>query len=259
MRPVRRAADLLPDALTRDAATPLVTWYDDALGARVELSGATLDNWVAKVAGLLVEELGLQPGATLALGAAGHWLAVPVLLAGFATGLVVDVTGDPPGGSDVALVEPAGARAALDAGVGEVLVVPETALPRPLTGLPAGAFDLAVEAAGQADRFVAPFAVPPDAPALTTAEGTASQQEVAARAAAAGAPPGVRLLTTLPLQRWSGAGQGLLVPLAVGGSTVLWARPDLDRLARLVADERVDAALGPVGSQEPPVPWWGAG
>ena len=39
---------LLAELLRADAGRPLVTFYDDATGERVELSVATYANWVAK-------------------------------------------------------------------------------------------------------------------------------------------------------------------------------------------------------------------
>ncbi|NDU76176.1 TIGR03089 family protein, partial [Actinomadura sp. DSM 109109] len=40
-----------------DPSRPLVTFYDDAAGERVELSARTFDNWVAKTANFLVDGL----------------------------------------------------------------------------------------------------------------------------------------------------------------------------------------------------------
>ena len=48
----------LAGQLRTDAARPLVTFYDDATGERVELSVTTYANWVAKTAGLVQDELG---------------------------------------------------------------------------------------------------------------------------------------------------------------------------------------------------------
>src|SRR5262245_66226190 len=45
-----------------DPTRPLLTWYDDTTGERTELSGATLGNWVAKTANLLVDGVGAGPG-----------------------------------------------------------------------------------------------------------------------------------------------------------------------------------------------------
>ena len=44
---------MLADQVRRSAGRPVVTFYDDATGERVELSAATYANWVAKTAGLL--------------------------------------------------------------------------------------------------------------------------------------------------------------------------------------------------------------
>ena len=48
-------ARVFADAIATDPTRPLLTFYDDATGERTELSGATLANWVAKTANLLVD------------------------------------------------------------------------------------------------------------------------------------------------------------------------------------------------------------
>jgi len=75
--------------LRADGASPMITFYDDATGERVELSGVTLDNWVAKTANLLVDTLGLSPGDRVAVDLPAHWLAVVILLAAWSAGLEV--------------------------------------------------------------------------------------------------------------------------------------------------------------------------
>jgi uncharacterized protein (TIGR03089 family) len=52
---VHTFSEVLTSQLRADAGRPLVTFYDDATGERVELSVTTYANWVAKVASLLVE------------------------------------------------------------------------------------------------------------------------------------------------------------------------------------------------------------
>ena len=54
-----------------DPSRPFVTAYDGPVGGRVELSGATFDNWVAKTANMLADGLGTvrydpdaQPGVS---------------------------------------------------------------------------------------------------------------------------------------------------------------------------------------------------
>ena len=64
--------DILRSELDRDPARPLLTYYDDATGERIELSVATFDNWVAKTAGLLRDGMGAQPGDRVALALASH-------------------------------------------------------------------------------------------------------------------------------------------------------------------------------------------
>jgi acyl-coenzyme A synthetase/AMP-(fatty) acid ligase len=81
-----RPADDLASELRRDGARPFLTWYDDADGSRVELSVATTANWVAKLANWLVDEADVDPDATVALGAAGHWLAPLCALAAWSVG-----------------------------------------------------------------------------------------------------------------------------------------------------------------------------
>src|SRR5581483_10873997 len=54
-------SELLAAEVARDGARPLFTFYDDATGARVELSVATTANWVAKTAGFLIDTYDVQP------------------------------------------------------------------------------------------------------------------------------------------------------------------------------------------------------
>ena len=92
--PVRRRArelpgELLAAAVRRNAAAPLLTAYDDATGDRVELSGATLANWVAKTANLLQDEFDVGPGSTVAVALPVHWQTAAVLLAAWSCGAAV--------------------------------------------------------------------------------------------------------------------------------------------------------------------------
>ena len=86
---------LLADLLRADAGRPLVTFYDDATGERVELSVATYANWVAKTASLLVEEHDLERGQGLRVDLPTHWLGPVFLGAAWAAGLVVTDIGEP--------------------------------------------------------------------------------------------------------------------------------------------------------------------
>jgi hypothetical protein len=78
-------AALLDNELRRDGARPFITAYD-ADGGRVELSVATIANWVAKTAGYLEDEIGIEPGEQLRVEPTLHWLTAVVLLAGWTVG-----------------------------------------------------------------------------------------------------------------------------------------------------------------------------
>jgi uncharacterized protein (TIGR03089 family) len=217
-------AGLLAAALRGDPGRPLITFYDDATGERVELSVATFANWVAKTANLLQDELGAQPGDRLALLLPAHWQTAVWLLAGFSTGVTVSPGGDP-GKADLVVTGPDTLEQARACG-GERVAL---AL-RPLGGrfpqAPAGFLDYAVEVPGQGDRFVPYAPVGAGAPALELpGEGVLTAGQVVERAAASAAAlrlaPGSRVLSRLPFGGWDGLAAGLLAPLAAGGSVVL--------------------------------------
>lgn len=234
-------AGLLASALRGDPGRPLITFYDDATGERVELSVATFANWVAKTANLIQDELGAQPGDRLALLLPAHWQTAVWLLACSSVGVLVDVAGDP-AGADLVVSGPDTLDAAR-ACSGERVAL---AL-RPLGGRfptpPEGFVDYAVDVPGQGDRF-APFSpVDPDAPALIVAGAELSGAEVVERALR-DAPgldltgPGSRLLSTRPYDTWEGLSAGLYAPLATGGSVVLCRHAD--QLADDARDKRID-------------------
>ncbi|WP_055533555.1 TIGR03089 family protein [Streptomyces graminilatus] len=244
----RTPADLLRSALAADPARPLVTFYDDATGERVELSVATFANWVAKTANLLQGELSAEPGDRVALLLPAHWQTAVWLLACSSVGVVADLAGDP-GAADVVVSGPDTLEAAR-ACSGERIAL---AL-RPLGGrfpqAPAGFADYAVEVPGQGDRF-APYApVDPEAAALVVAGAEFTGAEVVERAGGADAVrfgltgPGARLLSGLGYDTWDGVSAGLYAPLAVGGSVVLCRHLELAAegvVAKRVEDERVTA------------------
>ncbi|WP_326689968.1 TIGR03089 family protein [Streptomyces sp. NBC_01795] len=226
----RTPADLLRTALADDPSRPLVTFYDDATGERVELSVATFANWVAKTANLLQDDLGAEPGDRLALLLPAHWQTAVWLLACSSAGVLVDLSGDA-AGTDLVVSGPDTLQTAR-ACTGERVAL---AL-RPLGGRfpqpPEGFADYAVEVPGQGDRFTPYVPVDPEAPALALPDGTGltgAQVVERARADAGerGLAAGSRLLSALPFDSWEGVSAGLLAPLAAGGSVVLAPRLEL--------------------------------
>ena len=73
------AAAILDPMLRADPVGPRITYYDDATGERIELSGATLANWAAKTGNLLRDEMGAGPASRVAVLLPAHWQTAAVL------------------------------------------------------------------------------------------------------------------------------------------------------------------------------------
>jgi uncharacterized protein (TIGR03089 family) len=235
--PTTGPPDLLDAALRRDPARPLLTFYDDATGERAELSTTTFGTWVAKTANLLRDDLAVEAGATVALDLPCHWQAAVWLQSAWALGLHVVPAG---GAADVHVTTydpagppPSGAGEVVALGLGPLALPRRDAQPPPGTTL-----DYDWEVAGHGDRFTPSWPVDPDAPALTTADGSWTGAELAA-AAQAQQVPGRALLLTQPLTTLTTVLGGLLVPLASDVTAVLCRHPDNLRLPSRVAQEEV--------------------
>ncbi|MFD9452338.1 TIGR03089 family protein [Streptomyces sp. NPDC059985] len=235
----RTPADLLRSALAADPGRPLVTFYDDSTGERVELSVATFANWVAKTANLLQGDLAAEPGDRLALLLPAHWQSAVWLLACASVGVIAEVGGDP-ADADLVVSGPdtlEEARACKGERVALALRPLGGRFPQP----PAGFADYAVEVPGQGDRF-APFApVDADGPGLVVGGEEFSYAELVARARAdaAGRGDGSRVLSGLGYDTWEGLSAGLFGALATGGSVVLCR--NLDALSEAGLAQRVES------------------
>lgn len=197
-------ARLLDAAARRDSARPLLTWYDDASGERIELSVATSANWAAKTANYLFDELDLDAGDVIGLAPTSHWLSYVVLLGAWTAGVAVDLTGR---SSDVVLPgEPA-------AWMRTVLAQPDALLVTPA-----------------ADGDVG----------LVTATRSWTLAELVATAAEP--PAHARLLVTRPLDDVEPIVDAVVTPLVCDGSVVLVTNADDARLAARAATERVTHA-----------------
>ncbi|MFJ5777704.1 TIGR03089 family protein [Streptomyces sp. NPDC093094] len=244
----RTPADLLRSALATDPARPLVTFYDDATGERVELSVATFANWVAKTANLLQDGMSAEPGDRVALLLPAHWQTAVWLLACSSVGVVADLGGDP-ARADHVVAGPGRFEEGLACG-GERYALSLAPLGRRFVpGPPQGYADYAVEVPSHGDRFVAYAPVDPEEPALVVAGAELTGAEVVERARAeAGAlgltGPGSRLLSGLAYDTWEGLSAGLYAPLASGGSVVLCRHLEeasQETVARRIESERVTA------------------
>lgn len=248
-------ADLLTAVLRRDAAGPLVTQYDDTTGERVELSGTTLANWVAKTANLLQDEFDVGPGSTVALALPVHWQTAAVLLAIWSCGAtVLDTAAEDEGRlaeADVVLAAqdrlPA-LQEELAEDASELLGLSLHPLGLGMAGYVGPARDFAVEVRAHGDVFT-PYE-PPDPGGvglrlggleLTLGGLVAAAQELAVRL---GLADGDRVLLDERVAAEAGPVAWLLAPLAVGASLVLVRNPVEQTLPRRAADERVTATFG---------------
>ncbi len=150
MRQLNLYHALMDPILERDPAGPRITHYDDATGARIELSGLTLANWAAKTANFVRDEFGLDTGARATILLPPHWQTAGVLLGAWWAGL--DVVLDADTDSDVAFVTAADVDA-VDAP--EVVVLSLDAFGRPVPNLPVGVTDYATNVRVHGDRFTA--------------------------------------------------------------------------------------------------------
>ena len=231
---------LLSDLLRADPGRPLVTFYDDATGERVELSVATYANWVAKTSSLFVEELDLERGGTLRVDLPTHWLGPVFLGAAWNVGLVVVPDGD----ADAVVCGPDGLAAYADlAGSLPVLACALQPLGvRFRDPLPPGVHDFGVEVWSQPDAFL-PYDPPgPDDEAVP---GT-SQRDLLAGGSAAGPDlaDGDRLVTTANPASPAGL-PSFVGPLVRGGSTVWVRHADPAAWERRRDDERATVEWRP--------------
>lgn len=243
-------AEVLSARLRRDPGQPLVTFYDDATGERVELSVTTYANWVAKASSLLVDELGLERGDRLRVDLPPHWLGTVFLGAAWNAGLVVTDDDDP----DVVVCGPD----TLDRwapGPATTTVLACSLLPlgvRFAEALPAGVHDVGIEIWSQPDAFT-PWDPPTDQDVAVAWAGAETGNRELWEAAAAGTlvADGGRLLSVANPASPPGVAT-FTEPLARNGSLVLVTRAGPERLDATYVAERATARFparvpGPTG------------
>jgi uncharacterized protein (TIGR03089 family) len=223
------------------AARPLITFYDDATGERIELSAVTTANWAAKAANLLRDECDVEPGTRVAVLLPAHWQTAAVLLAAWWCGAEV-VAG--PADADLVLCDAERIDLGLAAAPANGLVALSLdAFGKGLGGLPAGVVDFATEVRLHGDDFVPWAPLPDDAPALAGLSVARVREAAVSRAAALGLSAGDRVLSTLDWSTLDGVTDGLLAVLAAGASLVQVRHADEARLDRKAETERTTARL----------------
>ena len=221
------APQLLERRAARDGARPLLTLVGP--DGRVELSGVTTANWVAKSACLLRDELDVGPGDVVAVRLPLHWQTYVLALATWTLGGVLDAAApgaDVPSDARVAVLGPGGTGPAGTADLPGAAVALVTALHpwgAAWPDAPPGAVDLGAEVLGQPDEHGEP-PVRPTAPALRRPERAwtagALVQRAAELAAAGGLTRDDRVLVALPPDA-DGLLRGLVAPLVAGAAVVL--------------------------------------
>ena len=227
----------LLDRARRDPASPLLTYRDLATGERMELSGASLANAVAKTAGLLRDELDAEPGATVGVHLPLHWQRV-VWLGACAATCTVFAAEAPPDECDVLVVD----RSHLDlAGTArdDVLVsLAPFGLPD-RDDVPTGVIEAAVAMRTHPDAFT-PWEFPAESTPLLLQSGELlTQGEVMVSAAEELARRGVKEGQRFALTDPDPLADLLALagPLAPGGSVILLAHPGAGDAATTLHEE----------------------
>ena len=242
--------DVWRDALALGPSRPFLTYYDDHTGERVELSYATFNNWVAKTANLIQDDLALAPGDEVALLLPTHWQTPIWLVACWAAGVVASV------GEDPAAVERAAAVVtgpdSLDEALacqGERIALALRPLGAPFQKVPDGFTDYAAVAPSQPDVFAPYSPVTADMPALITDGNSGSWthgelvQDAADAAARWGLSSNSRVLSGCGYASRPEIRAALTSELAVGASLVLCRNVDPARLPGRMASEKVNARV----------------
>ncbi|HEY5856576.1 MAG TPA: TIGR03089 family protein [Aldersonia sp.] len=235
MRELTLADLLLEPILTRDPAGPRITFYDDATGARIELSAVTLANWAAKTANLLRDEFAVQPGTRVAVLLPAHWQTAAALLGCWWAG--ADVVLEPDPDAEVALVT----AERLDdvADVAEVAALSLDAFGMPVRDLPVGITDYATSVRAYGDEFL-PAGAGPALAGIAVADVLAAARAAAARQ---GLSETDRVLSTHEWTDTAALTDSLLAVFAAGASLVQIANEDPAIAAHRAETEKVTRRL----------------
>jgi len=210
----------------RAPATPLVTYYDLATGERMELSAASVDNAVAKTAGLLRDELDVTAGDRVCVRLPLHWQRAVWWGACSAVGARFDSSADP---VDAVVLATDRAHLELAGAARDTVLVSLEPFGLPSPGpIPAGVIDHAVAARAHPDVFV-PLEGPPADEWFDNAEHVIARRGLAGsdRLLVLADDPDADLLM-------------LAVPLALDGSAVLVRHPDRGDLDAIRRAERIE-------------------
>ncbi|GAY09983.1 TIGR03089 family protein [Pseudonocardia sp. N23] len=234
-------AALLDPILASTPARPLITFYDDATGERIELSGVTTANWAAKTANMLRDECDVETGTTVAVMLPAHWQTAAVLLGAWWCGAHVVAE---PADAEWVLCDADRVDLALTAApAGGVVALSLDAFGRGVSGLPDGVIDYATEVRRHGDDFVPWEPVPDTASALGDLSIADTLAAARRRAGELDIAPTDRVLSMAEWSSVDGLVDGLLSVLAVGASLVQCRNPDMGKVISRAAAEKCTRRL----------------
>ncbi|MDD7582691.1 TIGR03089 family protein [Corynebacterium sp. 32222D000AT] len=237
--------DFVKALLDQDPAAPRITVYTEATGARLDFSAQTLQNWVAKIANMLAEELDLEPGDTIAVNLPVSWQAAVICLGALARDVRVQLsthastgTTDASAGADttgpstpqVVFTSPERFE---DFPGRDVVLVTEDPFGRGVVesggALPLGAIDFGPTVRFYGDQYFEPTTPLPE---LVPTNAAANNPD------SHGGHGGPRVLST-GWHDWDSFRANVLEPLALGGSAVVVSGlADAARLEEIRANEK---------------------
>jgi uncharacterized protein (TIGR03089 family) len=236
---VQTFSDVLSAQLRRDPGRPLVTFYDDATGERVEMSVTTYANWVAKASSLLVDDHDLERGDELRIDLPPHWLGTVFLGAAWTAGLIVTDSDTP----DAVVCGPDELPAWAER-AGELPVLACSLLPlgvRFAEPVPPDVHDVGIDIWSHPDSFIPLDPPQPDDPAYELLGQALTQAELWAAAAAGSlVTDGGRLLSEANPASPPGI-TTFTEPLARGGSLILVVGAERERAEATYIAERATA------------------
>lgn len=238
----------LQERVSRSGSGPLITYYDERTGERIELSGTSFANWVHKTANLLIDEVLIEPGDPVALklarNAPAHWTTLVWVAAIWRVGCPVSI-----GPDSGARLEVVGPDAAFDADRDSPAERVACAL-HPLglgfdVPLPADVLDFGTEVHSQPDTFAGPL---PrfDAMAWSEQDQCLTQSDVTQ---GFDNRPGRRtMLCREPTsagnaQIWPVVRHALVEPVTTGGSVVIMVGGDPARRQSIADSEQVSQQI----------------
>lgn len=216
--------ELLSDLLKSDPASPRLTVYNESDGSRLDFSAVTLDNWAAKVANMLRDELELDTGTAISVDLPSSWQATAIILGALAAG--IEVTFNPAEGDVFFTSADENVREYADSvgATGDIVLVTNDPMGRGVEeigmSLPVGTIDFSPTVRFFGDQFLES-----GQPLSSFANSTATQ--------------GARVLST-GWTTWEEFTEQVIDPLSAGGSAVIVNGPaSTERLEHIREVEKI--------------------